>query len=77
MGKLARSIAVEKMDEKVGVLFLLRRAGIITQDALVEQASLKERGAALEIVQEMDGLPLALDQAGAYMEEVPCNWMVL
>ena len=73
MGKLARSIAVEKMDEEVGVLFLLRRAGIIAQDALVEQASHGERGAALEIVQEMDGLPLALDQAGAYMEEVPCN----
>src|SRR5216684_3961547 len=73
MGKLARSIAVEKMDEEVGVLFLLRRAGIIAQDALVEQAPHGERGAALEIVQEMDGLPLALDQAGAYMEEVPCN----
>ncbi len=73
MGKLARSIAVEKMDEEVGVLFLLRRAGVIAQDALVEQAPHGERGAALEIVQEMDGLPLALDQAGAYMEEVPCN----
>src|SRR5260370_12384263 len=73
MAKLPHTIAVEKMDEEEGVLFLLRRAGIIAQDALVEQASLGERGAALEIVQAMDGLPLALDQAGAYMEEVPCN----
>jgi len=61
------------MTLEVGALFLLRRASIIVPDARLEQASLADRETALEIVQELGGLPLALDQAGAYIEECSCS----
>ena len=32
-----------------------------------------DREAAREIVQAMDGLPLALDQAGAFIDETQCS----
>ena len=41
----------------------------IPSDALFEDASLTDRNKAKEISQIMGGLPLALDQAGAYIEE--------
>ena len=42
---------------------------IIVQDAPLDGASTTERALAIDIVRAMDGLPLALDQAGAYIEE--------
>ena len=69
MGRLAHSLEVQQLDAQVGALFLLRRANKLAPDAPLEQASPKDREAALEIAREMDGLPLALDQAGAYIEE--------
>jgi hypothetical protein len=65
-GALARSIEVDKMKTEEGALFLLRRAK-------VPQASELDRRNATIIVGEMDGLPLALDQAGAYIEETGCS----
>jgi tetratricopeptide (TPR) repeat protein/Cdc6-like AAA superfamily ATPase len=56
-----------KLDE--GALLLLRRAGVIDVDSLLTDAPTGDRKVAREIVQTLDGLPLALDQAGAYLEE--------
>jgi tetratricopeptide (TPR) repeat protein len=71
-GSVAQSFPVEKLDEAEGVLFLLRRAKILTTaDASASQASPGEQRLARSIVQELDGFPLALDQAGAYIEETP------
>ena len=39
---------------------------------LLEQAPAAERVSAAAIVAELDGLPLAIDQAGAYIEETGC-----
>lgn len=69
MGRLAHRIEVETMTPEVGALFLLRRASIIAPDAPLEQVSAEDSMLALQIVQELGGLPLALDQAGAYIEE--------
>ena len=69
MGGLARKIELVTMEPKEGAEFLLRRAGIIAEDATLERASTTDRAAAIDIVRTMDGLPLALDQAGAYIEE--------
>lgn len=69
LGRLAHRLNVEVMDSATGVLFLLRRAGFIGPDASIDEASKEERTLAGELVREMGGLPLALDQAGAYMEE--------
>ena len=69
MGGLARKIELDTMGPEEGAALLLRRAGIIAHDALLDSASPADRALAREIVHAMDGLPLALDQAGAYLEE--------
>src|SRR6266568_1480584 len=69
MGGLARKIELDTMEVEEGAELLLRRAEKIAHDAALGSASMTERAAALDIVQAMDGLPLALDQAGAYLEE--------
>src|SRR5205085_8672630 len=48
-------------------------AGMIGPAAPLEEASPAERAKAMEIVAAVDGLPLALDQAGAYIEETGCG----
>src|SRR6266487_1874612 len=73
MGPLAQRIDVEKMGMVEGSLFLLHRAKMLAEDAFLDQVSEKNLAAAEAIVIEMDFLPLALDQAGAYIEEVGCS----
>src|SRR5216683_1182294 len=69
VGGLAQRIDVECMTPEVGALFLLRRASLIAPGASLEQASPAQCESAVAIVRELGGLPLALDQAGAYIEE--------
>jgi tetratricopeptide (TPR) repeat protein len=73
MGRLARYTEISKMKPEEGGLFLLRWAGIIGLDDLLDTAPMADRIKAIEISQVMDGLPLALDQAGAYIEETACS----
>jgi hypothetical protein len=73
MGQLAQRIVVDAMPPEVGVLFLLRRAGLLARDTNLEQASPQQRSQAGELVRELGGLPLALDQAGAYIAETGCS----
>jgi tetratricopeptide (TPR) repeat protein len=73
MGRLAQRVEVEKLEVEVGALFLLRRAALLAPDATLEQVLLSDREAAIELTREMDGLPLAMDQAGAYIEETSCR----
>lgn len=70
---IAQSIEVEKMAIPEGTLMLLRRASILAADAPLEQATQADKKAAENIVTALDGLPLALDQAGAYIEETACS----
>src|SRR5581483_8899108 len=67
-GRLAHRLEIETLVPEQGALFLLRRSGLIAPDATLEQASPYEKELALLISQELGGLPLALDQAGAYLE---------
>jgi NB-ARC domain len=69
MGRIAQHIEVEKMEPEEGALFLLHRATLLDSDAPLDAASKADREAAREISIAMDGLPLALDQAGAFIEE--------
>jgi tetratricopeptide (TPR) repeat protein len=66
--ELAYRLEIETLLPEQGALFLLRRATLIAPDATLEQASPQEGELALQISQELGGLPLALDQAGAYLE---------
>src|SRR5262249_41186637 len=68
MQRFAQRIEVETLPLEQGTLFLLRRAALIAPDALLSQARPEDRQTAQRIVQELGALPLALDQAGAYLE---------
>ena len=70
---LAHVIEIDKMKLDEGTLFLLRRANIVNTNDPFENASLNDRIIANEISKITDGLPLALDQAGAYIEETACS----
>lgn len=73
LGTIARGIEVEKMGMDEGMTLLLRRAKIIAPDEMLDQAPAENRQQATLIFSELDGLPLALDQAAAYIEETHCG----
>jgi len=72
-GPLAQGLAVQEMEPAEGALLLLRRAKVLAGDAILEQVPGADQKAALELAKELGGLPLALDQAGAYIEETGCG----
>jgi tetratricopeptide (TPR) repeat protein len=69
-GQIAQAVELKKMSHHDGALFLLRRAKRIADQGEWETATEADQQVALEIAKEMDGLPLALDQAGAFVEEM-------
>ena len=79
LGTLARGIDLLPMEQEEGIVFLLRRAKLLEPDARSEQPGTRaasmasEYAAARDLVTRMGGLPLALDQAGAYIEETGCS----
>jgi len=73
-GKVVESrLEVEVMRPGIGALLLLRRARILDPEASLEEAPEEEVTRAKELAKELGGLPLALDQAGAYIEETQCG----
>ena len=73
VGRLAHRVEVETMQQNVGALFLLRRACLIGPEAILTDADPADIAQAREITNELGGLPLALDQAGAYIERSQCS----
>jgi tetratricopeptide (TPR) repeat protein len=73
MGRLARRVGVDILDRDSGALFLLYRAGLVTPDVALEHFNASDLAVARVICEELGGLPLALDQAGAYIEETQCS----
>ncbi len=72
-GTLAQRIHLESMTPEEGTLLLLRRAKLLAHDASHHEASEQHWAMSREICALLGGLPLALDQAGAYMEETGCS----
>ena len=68
-GRLAFRLEVEELSPEDGALLLLRRATLLAPDAELSQTLPQEQELALRVSRELGGLPLALDQAGAYLEE--------
>lgn len=62
----ASHVDIHEMEQEEGALFLLHRVKI-------SDPSDADLARAKEITREMNGLPLALDQAGAYIEETDCT----
>lgn len=65
----AQAMIVESMSEEEGSLLLLRRAKRLLPSDTLENASLKDITLTCSLVRSLGGLPLALDQAGAYILE--------
>jgi tetratricopeptide (TPR) repeat protein/DNA-binding XRE family transcriptional regulator len=72
-GSLAPSVSIEHMSGEEGALLLLRRAQLLPPKASLAQVSDVYRAEAETLAAAMGGLPLALDQAGAYIEETSCG----
>ncbi len=68
-GAVAEAVKVKKMEPEEGARFLFRRAGLLGRDSGCESALSDQQAAARELSIKLDGLPLALDQAGAFIEE--------
>ena len=73
VGATARLVEIRQMSAQEGALLLLRRAGYVAEGAWPGSASESDQAAAIEIARQLDGLPLALDQAAAYIEETGCG----
>ena len=73
LGGIAQSVEIEKMQLEQGALLLLRTAALLPLTVPLDTTQSEERTLALQITEEMDGLPLALDQAGAYIKETSCS----
>jgi hypothetical protein len=73
LGGVAASITLDTMDPDEGAFFLLRRAGLLGPSEDYAHASAADRVQARAVSLMLGGLPLALDQAGAYMEETGCG----
>lgn len=64
-----QNIELTDMTPEEGALLLLRVAHIIASQAPLDTASAADQAIAIELSRMMDGLPLALDLAGAYIRE--------
>jgi transcriptional regulator with XRE-family HTH domain len=73
VAELASNLHLDKMQQEEGALLLLRRVRPLPQLASIDTFSDAERLEALELSLLLDGLPLALDQAGAYIGETGCS----
>lgn len=72
-GFVAFRLELAPLPPEEGILLLLRRARLLPLDAPLSQAPSAAQNWAESITEHLDGLPLALDQAGAYVEETRCS----
>jgi tetratricopeptide (TPR) repeat protein len=66
---VATQIEIDKMEPAEGLRFLLRRTHKLEGDAMPDAVAADMREAAAQVVELLDGHPLALDQAGAFVED--------
>jgi NB-ARC domain len=70
VGDIAVPNAVRKMKPPEGALFLLRKTRKLKKDERLESAPSELCNQAEALSKELDGLPLALDQAAAFIAEM-------
>jgi tetratricopeptide (TPR) repeat protein len=68
-----RGIPLDVMPRADATKLLLRRAKLIDGDLVPDSLDAKQKKHAEDIAMELDGLPLAIDQAGAYIDETGCG----
>ncbi len=73
VANVAQNVLLEKMPPEEGALLLLRRSHLLAASAPLEAASIADHKEAVVLSRLLDGLPLALDQAAAYIKETQCS----
>lgn len=73
VGVIIQRIQVDPMTPQEGTTFLLQRSKLLFPGTSQAQVAPADVLAAQSMVEAMDGLPLALDQVGAYIEETKCS----
>jgi tetratricopeptide (TPR) repeat protein len=68
--RIAECHRLEKLSAQDGAFFLLHRINKVSINVPLEAVSPRIRSEAESLSEELDGLPLALDQAAAYIEEM-------
>lgn len=71
-GSSIKGIELDALELEEGALLTLRRAKLLNEEQGLAQVPERERRNAEHIADLLGGLPLALDQAGAYIEENQC-----
>lgn len=71
LGALGQTVGIEPLPAPEAAKLLLYRAGVLGRGDGLEAASESERLAAQTMANVLGGLPLALDQAGAFAAETP------
>jgi tetratricopeptide (TPR) repeat protein/DNA-binding XRE family transcriptional regulator len=71
---VAQALELGVLPENDSILFLLKRTKILAFDRALDDALVNDIAAARIIAQELGNLPLALDQAGAYLLETGCSF---
>jgi transcriptional regulator with XRE-family HTH domain len=70
---IAQAIQLEPLSPEDGALCVLRRAGLVPWTGSLGDTTQERVAAAQNLSQLMKGLPLALEQAGAYIEDTRCG----
>ncbi len=65
---VAQAIELDELSQEEGTLFLLKRTKRLGPHAVLEEAQASEVSVSRAITEQLGGLPLALDQAGAYRQ---------
>ncbi len=79
LGTLVQCLELSPMKKEEGILLFLRRAKVLKQGTHSEEVNQRQMCSPIEykvaeiLVKAMHGLPLALDQAGAYIDETRCT----
>lgn len=73
LGISAHILNLEKLTGEESRLFLLYRARLLAPGISLKHLTPADEAAVRAIVEALDGLPLALDQAGSYIEETHCD----
>jgi tetratricopeptide (TPR) repeat protein len=72
-GTVATTIEISEMKPEEGGYFILRRGKLISEETAPQEVPIALREVAETVSGELGGLPLALDQAGAFIEESACG----
>jgi tetratricopeptide (TPR) repeat protein len=72
-GRFAQRTDINPLPNKEGALLLLRYAGRLSEQRPLQEVADQDIALAQQISEELGGLPLALSQAGAYIDETACS----